>query len=155
MTDPLSISVAALTITGICITITTSIFTYVSKVKAVDEEVHTLESEIAELSTTLGAVKKTFDDPVLGAIVTNNKFLYNHWKEAKRSMDACEETLKGLEKLFEDIASADSGLLKKVEKQIKLFVKNGEMTLCNRRIKAYRTTLKFSLNLIGMYVPLP
>ena len=119
------------------------------------EEIGTLETETAELSTTLGAVKKTFDDPVLSAIVTDNKFLYNHWKEVKRSMGACEETLKGLEKLFENIASADSGLLKKVEKQIKLFVKNGEMTLCNRRIKAYRTTLKFSLNLIGMYVSLP
>jgi len=146
---------AAVTITAVCVTITSSIFTYASKVKAVGEEIGTLETETAELSTTLGAVKKTFDDPVLSAIVTDNKFLYNHWKEVKRSMGACEETLKGLEKLFENIASADSGLLKKVEKQIKLFVKNGEMTLCNRRIKAYRTTLKFSLNLIGMYVSLP
>jgi hypothetical protein len=153
--DPLSISMAAVTITAVCVTITSSIFTYASKVKAVGEEIGTLETETAELSTTLGAVKKTFDDPVLSAIVTDNKFLYNHWKEVKRSMGACEETLKVLEKLFENIASADSGLLKKVEKQIKLFVKNGEMTLCNRRIKAYRTTLKFSLNLIGMYVSLP
>jgi FtsZ-binding cell division protein ZapB len=146
MMDPLSLATTSASLVNTC----TQLWSYINKVQNADVTVTVLQVEINELSQVLGSISTSFGDPVMAkvALETQTGHEAHHWKNVKRSMEDCKETLASLDRLLRQVTKVCGGYLRRPKLQFKLDTKSVEVTLLKQRIAAYRQTMQLSLQLI-------
>jgi hypothetical protein len=154
--DPLSIAAGSATLVGSCAKLSLAIINFVNKSQNVDTAVRVLGIEIDSLSSVLSSISLKFSDSSLAAAALDPETGHEpHWRNVRRSMDDCGETLGGLQRILDAVKQSESRFLRRVRKQITLEFKSGEISLLKQQIAAYRQTMQLSLQMITVYIPHP
>jgi hypothetical protein len=152
--DPLSIAATSATLVGVCVRLSGYIYIVINKVQNVDTSVRVLGIEIDLLSQVLGSISSSFSDSSLaaGALESQTGHEGQHWRNVKRSMEDCQETLGSLERILESVKQGERRFLQRPRMLIEFERKSGEIALLKQQITAYRQTMQLSLQLITVYV---
>jgi hypothetical protein len=150
--DPLSIALASISLVHTCTKLAGSISVFINKYQAVDATISTLVLDIKSLSQVLTSIGASFEDPLLAtaALASQTGHEAQHWKNVRRSLDDCRDTLDKLEKILENIQKAESGLLRRPRKMLKLGSQAEEITLLQHEVTCYTRAMQLSLQLITM-----
>jgi hypothetical protein len=149
--DPISIATASACLVRLSVTVSGYIYTYVSNNRNVDTTIRFLAVEIDSLAQVVSSIQESFSDPSLAdaALSSQTGHEGNHWRNVRRSMNDCENTLKHLEQVMEKVKKGKMGMFGRA---VKLQMNSVEITLLKQQIGAYRETLQLSLHMITVYI---
>ena len=150
--DPLSIAVSSASLMTACTKLSGFIYTTITKVQNVDGTLQTLAIEINSLSQVLASLTTSLKDPLLARSVfsSQTKHEIQHWKNVKRCMDDCKDTLSTLEKMVKNCEKSGKtgGLFGSSKKFVSLSLNSEAISRSQVKIKSYTRTLQLSLQLI-------
>lgn len=151
--DPISIATTAASIAGTCV----KIYSYIQSIQAVDNEIRVLGVEVDQLSRVLDSMSDSFKDPSLAesALECQTGHEAQHWRNVRRSLDDCRETMRNLERILDNVKTKEGGFLRFFKSRIKMDMNVGEIALLKQQVAAYRRTMQLSLQLITMHAPSP
>jgi hypothetical protein len=147
--DPISITAASATLIRLCATTAG----YILNIRAVDTAITTLRVEVECLSQVLSSINDSLSDNTLATAAFRSQTGHEaqHWRNVKRSMDDCKNTLENLIRILENVRRSNGGILSRARSQISLGMSSAQIASLKQQIAAYRQTMQLSLQIITVY----
>jgi chaperonin cofactor prefoldin len=156
MMDPLSVTVASLSIIGSCTQCALILTQWVGKLKTIDERIQTFINEIQSLSATHDALQKSLQQPAIVAAARNTEQNAGAalWKQVQRSLNDCKDTLEKLQKVLNDINPNSGSLFRRPILTFKESLLSGDMAALRQRLILFNSTLSLPLQMINVTLQL-
>jgi ankyrin repeat protein/tetratricopeptide (TPR) repeat protein len=156
MMDPLSVTVASLSIIGSCTQCALILTQWIGKLKTIDERIQTFINEIQSLSATHDALQKSLQQPAIVAAARNTEQNAGAalWKQVQRSLNDCKDTLEKLQKVLNDINPNSGSLFRRPILTFKESLLSGDMAALRQRLILFNSTLSLPLQMINVTLQL-
>lgn len=149
--DPLSTTASSIAIVTICSQVTSIITRWVSNVRKADSTLDKLSKELVILCTVLAAVKKTFERPGLGAIITLNVDS-QLWSSITSVLANCRHTLRKLRRTLRELDTEleSANLVRKTLKHVRFGKRSELIAALLGEVHSYHGLLQMLLQCTNM-----
>jgi hypothetical protein len=152
--DPLSIVVAAMTLTKLCGQVITSLYTCVGDIGSIDHRIQGFCDEIKSLGGTVEMLQAALKESLMGDVVraVDNNTGGRLWSQVEISIADCTSTLETLESIFKRLKATGGRGFRPAFTQFKASLESGEIAVLRGRIGLFAITLGLPLQMISLYV---
>jgi hypothetical protein len=149
MTDPISLTTAALAFIGVVITTTRTAYININQCREINETLAAVRKDGMELSKVLTVFDSVSDEAGLLSGSSSQ-----HWAGVKSSLFDLAKTMNALQHLLKDIQDTEMGIISNPIKVFKYDAKADEIETLRKRIAGLSLSIQLSIQFITLYPPL-
>jgi hypothetical protein len=150
--DPLSIPMALIAITHVCLAVGRELKNFIDGAKLAGPVISVLLQDVEAFQNTLEQMQKIIDNPRMKRSVESSGHVGNHWANLKSCLVDGKGTLESLQAVIVRI-NKPSAMLDTARKGMRLKNASDTIGLYQQQIRSYKDTIYVSLQTAILFVP--
>lgn len=146
MTDPLSVTAAAVSLAQIAITLGLELFGFISKLKGASTELRRLNRELEDLTNTITQIRNLSQTYRESDILSSKGDVFNIIESGLKSV---VEDATRLKNIVEEPSRQYDTMVSRFGKRVKLVLNERQILKILQRLVSYKTTLHLALSIIS------
>jgi Fungal N-terminal domain of STAND proteins len=146
MTDPLSVTAAAVSLAQIAITLGLELFGFISKLKGASTELRRLNRELEDLTNTITQIRNLSQTYRESDILSSKGDVFNIIESGLKSF---VEDATRLKNIVEEPSRQYDTMVSRFGKRVKLVLNERQILKILQRLVSYKTTLHLALSIIS------
>jgi hypothetical protein len=146
MTDPLSVTAAAVSLAQIAITLGLELFGFISKLKGASTELRRLNRELEDLTNTITQIRNLNQTYRESDILSSKGDVINIIESGLKSF---VEDATRLKNIVEEPSRQYDTMVSRFGKRVKLVLNERQILKILQRLVSYKTTLHLALSIIS------